>query len=226
MSKKKPLSPELAAECQALNRIFLAKKNELKLSQKKIADAAGISPAALSFYLNGTNPLNAKIAALMAKMLKVDVSSFSPRLAQEIRQMTSASSELALNVAKDFLQAERVIQETADTSHAAHEASEVINALYMIMLQTVLGGLHTEHFKALLKIRNEIVHGVKLRSKEDQVDAQVPERLRELAYAAISVAEAGENPDDMISMINHGLKRSQSKEAVGRGDVKAKSRAK
>jgi predicted transcriptional regulator len=43
MNKKKPLSPEQLAECEAAHSIFLKKKKELGLSQKKVADKAGIS---------------------------------------------------------------------------------------------------------------------------------------------------------------------------------------
>lgn len=84
MSKKKPLTPELQAECLAANELFLAKKNELKLTQKKIADAAGISPAAVAQYLNGTNPLNAKFAATLSRLIGEPVEKFSKRLADEI----------------------------------------------------------------------------------------------------------------------------------------------
>lgn len=82
-SKKKPLSPEHKQECEALNRIYLAKKRELKLTQSKIAEAANISTAAISFYLSGVNPLNLSIASVFSILLKVPISEFSPRLASE-----------------------------------------------------------------------------------------------------------------------------------------------
>lgn len=84
MSKKKPLSDDLRAECVAANALFLSKKNELKLSQKKIADELGISPAGVSLYLGATNPLNARFAAVFSRLIKEPVEAFSPRLAKEI----------------------------------------------------------------------------------------------------------------------------------------------
>lgn len=84
MSKKKPLSDDLRAECVAANALFLSKKNELKLSQKKIADTLGITPAGVSLYLGAVNPLNAKFAAAFARLIKEPVEAFSPRLAKEI----------------------------------------------------------------------------------------------------------------------------------------------
>ena len=91
MSKKKPLAPELLAECQAAKELFLAKKNALKLSQQKIADELGISGVSVSHYLNGTNALNAKFAATFARFIEEPVDSFSPRLAAEIAQLAAAT---------------------------------------------------------------------------------------------------------------------------------------
>lgn len=90
MSKKKPLSKELQEECAAAHQIFLEKKNALKLSQKKIADAAGISAPAVNHYFKGVNPLNVQFAAVLARLLEVSVSDFSPRLAAEIEQISEA----------------------------------------------------------------------------------------------------------------------------------------
>lgn len=87
--RKKKLSDVHLAECHAANELFLSKKNALKLSKKKIADAAGIAPASVSLYLNGTNALNARFASVLAKILREPVEHFSPRLANEIAEMTS-----------------------------------------------------------------------------------------------------------------------------------------
>jgi SOS-response transcriptional repressor LexA len=56
-----------------------------------IADAAGITPASVSLYLNGTNAFNARFAAILARMLEEPVESFSPRLAAEIAQMAATT---------------------------------------------------------------------------------------------------------------------------------------
>lgn len=92
MNKKKPLSPEHRAECEAANSIFLAKKNELKLSKKKVADMLGMSPAGVSLYLDGTNALNAKFAAAFAELIGEPVERFSPRLAEEIKRQAQTLS--------------------------------------------------------------------------------------------------------------------------------------
>jgi transcriptional regulator with XRE-family HTH domain len=91
MSKKKELSPELKAECDAAKALFVAKKNALGLTQASLAEAADISAAAVAMYLNGTNPLNAKFAVVLSRLLEVPVEKFSRRLANEISGLTSAT---------------------------------------------------------------------------------------------------------------------------------------
>jgi transcriptional regulator with XRE-family HTH domain len=93
MSKKKELSPELKAECDAAKAIFVSKKNALGLTQAGLAEAADISAAAVAMYLNGTNPLNAKFAAVLSRVLEVPIEKFSKRLAHEISGLTSAADQ-------------------------------------------------------------------------------------------------------------------------------------
>lgn len=90
MTKKKDLSPELKSECDAAKRLFTQKKNALGLTQAKVAEAADISPAGVAMYLNGTNPLNAKFAVVLSRLLQEPVDRFSPRLAAELAQMQGA----------------------------------------------------------------------------------------------------------------------------------------
>lgn len=89
--RKRLLSAELRAECQAAHDLFLRKKTALKLTQKMLADAAGIAPPSVTQYLNGTNALNARFAAILAKMIEEPVESFSPRLAAEIASMAAVT---------------------------------------------------------------------------------------------------------------------------------------
>lgn len=91
MSKKKELSPELKAECDAAKALFVSKKNALNLTQASLAEAADISAAAVAMYLNGTNPLNVKFAAVLSRLLDVPVEKFSKRLAKEISGLTSGA---------------------------------------------------------------------------------------------------------------------------------------
>ncbi|QXI03666.1 S24 family peptidase [Pseudomonas tensinigenes] len=91
MSRKKELSPELKAECDAAKALFVSKKNALGLTQASLAAEADISAAAVAMYLNGTNPLNAKFASVLSRLLGIPVERFSKRLAREISGMTSVA---------------------------------------------------------------------------------------------------------------------------------------
>jgi phage repressor protein C with HTH and peptisase S24 domain len=91
MSRKKELSPEQRAECEAAKALFMSKKGPLGLTQAKLADAAEISPAAVAMYLNGTNPLNARFASVLSVMIDEPVDRFSPRLAAELSSMAQAA---------------------------------------------------------------------------------------------------------------------------------------
>lgn len=91
MSKKKELSPELKAECDAAKALFVSRKNALGLTQASLAESADISAAAVAMYLNGTNPLNAKFAVVFSRLLGVPVEKFSKRLAKEISGLTVAA---------------------------------------------------------------------------------------------------------------------------------------
>jgi transcriptional regulator with XRE-family HTH domain len=93
MTKKKELSPELKAECDAAKALFVSKKNALGLTQASLAEAADISAAAVAMYLNGTNPLNAKFASVLSRVLSVPVEKFSKRLAKEISGLTAAADQ-------------------------------------------------------------------------------------------------------------------------------------
>jgi transcriptional regulator with XRE-family HTH domain len=91
MTRKKQLSPELKAECDAAKALFVSKKNALGITQASLAEAADISAAAVAMYLNGTNPLNAKFAAVLSRQLGVPVEKFSLRLAKEINGLRGSA---------------------------------------------------------------------------------------------------------------------------------------
>lgn len=125
MSKKRPLSAEQTAECQAAHRLYLERRNELNLSQKKIADEAGISAPAVNLYFKGVNALNVSFALVLSRMLRVPVEAFSPRLAAEIDDITGATR-------KGDLQPER--REVADrvAPYLAQDSSPELRRLHRI----------------------------------------------------------------------------------------------
>lgn len=109
MSKKKELSPELKSECDAAKALFVSKKNALGLTQASLAEAADISAAAVAMYLNGTNPLNVKFAAVLSRLLDVPIEKFSKRLAAEISGLTSAADHI--NASSESTSAAEMVRE-------------------------------------------------------------------------------------------------------------------
>ncbi|HGJ5855681.1 MAG TPA: helix-turn-helix domain-containing protein [Arsenophonus nasoniae] len=97
MNKKKPLTKEQLDDAQRLKSIYVLKKDELRITQDDIAYQLGIGQAAVSHYLNGVNPLNAKTVAFFAKLLKVKPSDISPSIAMELEEIAN----LMLSVERD-----------------------------------------------------------------------------------------------------------------------------
>lgn len=91
MTKKRTLTPEQAAECEHLKNIYKVRARSAGINQMDVAEELGITQAAVSHYLNGVNPLNARVAAVFAKLLGMPVRSFSHRLADEIEATTEAA---------------------------------------------------------------------------------------------------------------------------------------
>ncbi|WP_074755884.1 LexA family transcriptional regulator [Pseudomonas abietaniphila] len=82
--KKRPLTEEQLAECAALKAIYMAKKDELGLTQEKAGEMLGMNQGSFSHYLNGRNALNLEFASRAAVLFGVPVSAFSTRLAEMI----------------------------------------------------------------------------------------------------------------------------------------------
>ncbi|MBI6944374.1 helix-turn-helix domain-containing protein [Pseudomonas putida] len=90
--KKRTLTPEELAECQALKTVYMAGKRNHGLSQLTLAEMLGITQSAVSMYMNGVNALNLPIAIGFAKALGVPVEDFSPRLAKELEAAAPTAS--------------------------------------------------------------------------------------------------------------------------------------
>lgn len=89
--KKRQLTKEEQDECSRLKAIFEAKKKPLKITQDRAADALDMNQSSVNHYLNGRNALNPVVAAGFAKLLQVAVEDFSPRLAEDLRQLAEAT---------------------------------------------------------------------------------------------------------------------------------------
>ena len=194
MTKKRILPPELLAECAAAHDLFLSKKNELKLSQKKIADAAGMTPAAVNLYFKGINPLNTKFAAVLARMLDEPVSAFSPRLAHEIASLTSGPAKAAaisgVSAAEKVME---MIRKHAGKSLDA-DAQEKIAAAALTAASEAQGKVIQTDFSGLKARSDEIVirqYDVRASMGHGQVPNDYNEVIRNLIIREDVLREKG-----------------------------------
>lgn len=194
MTKKRILPPELIAECAAAHDLFLSKKNDLKLSQKKIADEAGITPAAVNLYFKGINPLNAKFAAVLARMLDEPVSAFSQRLANEIAAMTRTPAKAVVSGGASA--AEKVMEMIR--KHAGKslnvDAQEKIAAVALEAAGEIQGKVIQADFSGLKAKPEEIVirqYDVRASMGHGQVPSDYNEVIRNLIIREDVLREKG-----------------------------------
>lgn len=208
MTKKRPLPPDRLAECAAAHSLFLAKKNQLKLSQKKIAEEAGITPAAVNLYFKGINPLNAQFAAVLSRMIAVPVESFSPRLAREIAAMAKAvqvaPGDISSGEMADIVPAAARDSASQDAAKAALEA---FATLHIIQAGLLAGVISKEQLQRLKQIRDEIAH-------QKPGGAERGRRLQGLIEAAFFADENGGSPDDLLRMYQLGMEKEFAKEGA------------
>ncbi|MEB0170047.1 XRE family transcriptional regulator [Pseudomonas sp. CCC4.4] len=194
MTKKRILPPELLKECSDAHDLFLSKKNELKLSQKKIADEAGMTPAAVNLYFKGINPLNTKFAAVLARMLDEPVSAFSQRLADEIAAMVGVPAKAVASSGSSA--AEKVMEMIR--KHAGKnldlDAQEKIAAAALAAAGEVHGKVIQADFSGLKARPGEIVirqYDVRGSMGHGQVPAEYSEVIRNLIIPEDVLREKG-----------------------------------
>ena len=212
-------------ECAALKAALAAfnanRPKEKRLTQEDIALSLGMSQGTLGSHLNGHRAVSQKLAVGMAKLLEISIEQFSPRLAKEIADIASvvtpsqefSSQSSPPDVARNHrtLITSPVISLTADSNER-----EILKALAVIVTVAANGNLSVSHARSILKIRNEIVHATKSSDAHE-----LPGNLEGIASAAFTVAENGGNPDDLISMLQHGMDKKSHKDK-GVKDVRHK----
>lgn len=204
MTKKKELSPELKAECDAAKALFISRKNTLGLTQAKLAEAADISPAGVAMYLNGTNPLNAKFAAVLSRLIGLPVDRFSPRLANEISRMT-----LGVKAPGSAGGLHEEDSTNASLKNLGKNKEVLVPPVARFIIWAAnQGRLSAEDLSEIYRTASYLVS--KNAAPGGAVD--LPDHLDGLAEAALRAAEQGGNPEDLLKMVGHGLNRAQPKE--------------
>lgn len=187
MTKKKELSPELKAECEAAKALFVSKKNALGLTQASLAEAADISAAAVAMYLNGTNPLNAKFAAVLSRLLGVPVERFSKRLAVEIAGLTSIDHQDA-----GLSASEMVRQMLAAKGNGLSDAARA--SLLAAAEQSDLGNVVPVEFSRPGQIGDEVWiahYDVRAAMGGGQIPHEYPEMLQDIRVSPKHLRDLG-----------------------------------
>ncbi|MDI3259491.1 MAG: helix-turn-helix transcriptional regulator [Sinobacteraceae bacterium] len=95
MPKKRALTPQEAAVCARLRRIWAAKAPGLGLTQELAAEALGMSQGAVSHYLNGRNALGVEATLRWAKLLGVPPTEINPAIDSLLSPSAMALAEPA-----------------------------------------------------------------------------------------------------------------------------------
>ncbi|WP_122588194.1 S24 family peptidase [Pseudomonas viridiflava] len=191
MTKKRILPPDLLAECAAAHDLFLSKKNELKLSQKKIADEAGMTPAAVNLYFKGINPLNTKFAAVLSRMLQEPVEKFSKRLADEIASLTSTARPVAPQSSMDIVQ-QMLTKHGKNLSDDARQ--KIADAVKEVAASTAGTNVITVDFSRPGQVGDEVWiahYDVRAAMGGGQIPHEYPEMLQDIRVSPKHLREMG-----------------------------------
>jgi len=97
----KEVSNELRKkESENLRKLYYSLKKEHGLRIEDIAEDLGISQGGASHYLNGTTPLNIRVALVFSNRLKVPISAFSPRLQETQNHLVDSLSPEAAEASR------------------------------------------------------------------------------------------------------------------------------
>lgn len=215
-NERRPLESWEKDECAALKACIAdfnsRRPKEKRLTQEDIALSLGMSQGTLGSHLNGHRAISQKLAVGMANLLGIPVERFSQRLAGELSSLASAA-RLSNSSSKNDdgpSEGEKHRYEQTHlrgTSDAAGSVDrEILTALALIVTVAANGKLPAAHAQTILKIRNDLVHA------SHRHESRLPGNLEGIASAAFSVAESGGNPDDLISMLEHGLNKESLKD--------------
>lgn len=199
------------AECLALKAEIAAHNDRAgvgqKLTQEYLAQEVGMTQGNLSSHLNGKRPLSKEVAAKLAILLGIPVEKFSPRLAQEIADMAKAVQPTGAEPAGDE-------RPTTDKKLAIPPVAR------FIIWAANQGRLKVDDLSELYRMASYLAS----KNTEQNGAVELPANLDGLAEAALRAAENGDNPEDLLRMVGHGLKKSQPQEGQ-QSDGKRKARS-
>lgn len=180
-------------------RIKALRRAMAGLNQKDFAYQHGLDASYLSQLLNGHRKLGEKAARTLETKIDLPAGCL-------VSPATEAQAS-GLNLATE---------EPAGTSRAAPAVVAVISKAIAD------GRLSSEDAEEL---RRMAVHLIKKNEIATDSVTVIPARLDGLSDAVFAGTEAGENVDDMLKMIEHGMKKSQPKDSAKPNEVVKKKRS-
>lgn len=156
-----------------------------RLTQEEIADNLGMSQGTLSSHLNGKRAINLAMASKIAKMLGIEVSAFSPRLAEEILEISRIPSTSRIELeGRSISGAATRDGRTKSTGPIAEiiqtVAEKAIDRAHELAKQERYIGPNRANFL---------------------INEEVQESIANLVAEIISAADSGEITDDQINAI-------------------------
>ncbi|MDI3372391.1 helix-turn-helix transcriptional regulator [Pseudomonas sp. V104_10] len=187
-------------ECAALKHA-LALYNaplprEKKLTQDKLAAELGMTQGNLNGHLNGKRPLSKELAAKVFSLTGIPVSAYSTRLDAEIKSLAAAVLPNGSLGTPDT-------QENQELTGTSHATPYVVRLISAALARGMLTADDSEELRRLA------IHLIKKNEALGARFATIPENLDALAESLLSTSEAGGNVDDMLKMLEHGMKKSR-----------------
>ncbi|MCE7762919.1 hypothetical protein GQL56_09725 [Pseudomonas putida] len=204
------------AECAALKEALRVHNaslpRDMKFTQDKLAAELGMTQGNLNGHLNGKRPLSKELAAKVFALTGIPVSTYSTRLDTEIKSLAAA-----------------VLPNGSPGTHDGPESPEVTGASYAtpyvakLISAAVARGLLTADDSE--ELRRLTIHLIKKNESLGARFATIPENLDALAESLLSTSEAGGNVDDMLKMLEHGMKKARPRDSARNHESSNKKRS-
>lgn len=205
---RRKLNPQELAECAALKAEIAAHNAKAqpgeRLTQEVLAQELGMTQGNLSSHLNGKRAISKEMAAKAALLLGIQVEAFSPRLSAEIAQMAQA-----------------VQLPNATEAAVRYQGTSKAMPQIAVLIGTALadGRLTSTDGEEL---RRMALHLISKNLNANTGYVTVPTRFDGLADAALRTAENGDNPDDLLKMLEKGMSKQQPTEEPKAHEVREK----
>lgn len=204
------------AECAALKEALrlhnASLPRDMKFTQDKLAAELGMTQGNLNGHLNGKRPLSKELAAKVFSLTGIPVSVYSTRLDAEIKSLAAAvlpSGSIGVPSPSDH-------PESTGTTYAIPYVVKLISAAI------ATGSLTTDDAEELRRLA---VHLIKKNEALGTRFATIPENLDSLAESLLSTSEAGGNVDDMLKMLEHGMKKTRPMDSTRSHEPSKKKRS-